>query len=109
MGGLRDSSKVLQNLGQLHIVTGTITVSSGTWSLVSNDPTATITDDGLGNAGVLYEAFTAAPVCVVSMLKATVEAASTYVVNVESVTTTPMTVTDSYSSSSVCATTRGYR
>ena len=89
MGGLRQSSKVGQNLGQLHIITGNCTVASGTWTLNDcSDPTATITDDGLGNAGVLYEAFLTAPGCVVSMLKATVEATSTYVANLESVTTT---------------------
>ncbi len=76
MSGLRQSSKVLNNLGSLHIVTGTITVNSGTWALTTNDATCTLTDIGAGNVSVTFgENFLAAPTVVASFLKATHEAA----------------------------------
>ena len=67
MGGLRQSSKVNSNLGQLHIITGKITYASGVPSLIGcNDPTATIATTATGDATVTYEAFLAAPAAVAS-------------------------------------------
>ncbi len=87
MSGLRQSSKVLNNLGSLHIVTGTITVNSGTWTLVTNDATCTLTDIGAGNVRVNFgENFLAAPTVVATILKATHEAAVVKDVLVESST-----------------------
>jgi hypothetical protein len=82
-------SSVRQDLGQLHIVTGKITVNSNTWTLSSNDGSASLNDIGAGNVSVTFgQAFLSAPAVVVSNLKATHEAAVYKSVTVESVTTT---------------------
>ena len=74
MSGLRQSPRVLNNLGSLHIVTGTITVNSDVWTLVTNDATCTLTDIGPGNARADFgEAFTTAPRVNATILKATNE------------------------------------
>ena len=88
MSGLRASSKVLNNLGNLHIVTGTITVNSGTWALTTNDSTCTLTDIGAGNVRVNFgENFVSAPSVTATILKATSEAQVIKNVIVENTTT----------------------
>ncbi len=89
MSGLRQTSSVLANLGTLHIVTGRITYSTGTPSLTSNDPTATVADTGTGNATVTFgQAFSAAPQIFVEALKATHSATTHNTVICEQATTT---------------------
>ena len=81
-------SSVLANLGNLHIVTGQITVTSGTWALTSNDGSVTLTDNGAGDVSVNFvHAFLSAPIVVASMLKAAPEATVFHGVTVEAVTT----------------------
>jgi hypothetical protein len=83
------ASGVLANLGQLHIVTGRITVTTNTWTLTDNDGSATLTDVGAGNVTVNFvDAFTSAPAVVCQPLKATHEATVFYDVVVETCTTT---------------------
>ena len=82
-------SSVLADLGNLHIVTGTITVTTDVWTLTSNDGSASLNDLGAGNVSVTFgQAFLSAPAVVVATLKATHEAAVTKDVVVESVSTT---------------------
>ena len=82
-------SSLLSEMGQLHIVRGTITVNSGTWTLSDNDGSSTLTDLGLGNVRVDFgDAFLSAPTVVATALKATAEAAEAHYVYVEAVTTT---------------------
>lgn len=88
MSGLGTSSKVLRNLGNLYIITGTITVTTNVWTLTSNDGNLALTDIGAGNVSVTYDAFLTAPTVLVSPLKATHEAAVIKPVLVESVSTT---------------------
>jgi len=88
MSGLRQSSKVLNNFGSLHIVTGTVTVNSDAWTLVTNDATATLVDIGAGNISVDFgENFLAAPAVAVGILKATNEATVVKSVIIEQSTT----------------------
>jgi hypothetical protein len=89
MGSLRNTSSVLQNLGNLHIITGTITVTSNTWTLAASDDTTTLTDIGPGNVSLTFSpAFLAAPAVVATPLKATHEATVFYNIKVEAVSTT---------------------
>ncbi len=82
-------SSALDSLGQLHIVTGLITVNTNTWTLVTNDGSATLTDDGAGLQSVNFvEPFLSAPVITTSVLKATTEATVFHAVEVVTVTTT---------------------
>ena len=82
-------SSALDQLGQLHIVTGRITYSSGVPSLSSNDASASVADTGTGNCTVTFgEAFLSAPQVVASYLKATHDAADQDTVTIEQATTT---------------------
>ena len=88
MSGLRQTAKVLQNLGNLHITTGLITVNSNTWTLVTNDPTCTLTDIEEGNVSVAYEAFLAAPAVTAQYIKAANSDTAQHSVTIEDLTTT---------------------
>ena len=88
MGGLRQSSKLLNNLGTLHIITGRVD-GGGTPALDNcNDPTVTVADTGTGNFTLTYEAFTTAPQVFCQLLKATHSATVKNFVMVEQATTT---------------------
>jgi len=81
-------SAVLGDLGQLHIVTGKITVTTNTWTLTTNDGSATLTDDGDGLQSVNFvEPFLSAPTVIATAITAT-EATTFNVVEVVTVTTT---------------------
>jgi hypothetical protein len=83
------ASALNDTLGQLHIVTGKVTVSSAVWTMTSNDGSATLSDLGAGNVRVNFvDPFLTAPTVVASVLKGTHEAAVVKSVMVESVTTT---------------------
>jgi len=88
MSGLRQTASVGDNLGQLHIITGLITVTSDTWTLASNDPTCTLTDIGAGNVSITYEAFLSVPACSTGIVKTTNEDTVFYNVLMEGVPTT---------------------
>jgi len=87
MSGLRQSSKVLNNLGSLHIIFGRIRVTTNVWSLSVNDPTTTLTDIGPGNVSLNFgENFIGVPRIAATISKATHEAAVVKDVLVESST-----------------------
>ena len=82
-------SRVLDDLGNLHIVTGRITVTSNSWTLASNDGSASLTDIGAGNVSVTFgQAFLSAPRVVCQTLKGTHEADVFYDCVVETTSTT---------------------
>jgi len=79
-------SSVLQSLGQLHVVHGSIT---GGDTLASNDGSLTLTDTGTGDWTVNFgQAFLSAPTVVVTPVVATVAATLVYEATVASVTAT---------------------
>lgn len=83
------SSSALSNLGNLHIVTGRVTYTTGVPALSSNDGSATIADTGTGNATVTFGTpFLSAPRVFAQYVKATHSAAQIHTVTVEQVTTT---------------------
>jgi hypothetical protein len=85
-------SALLEDLGQLHIVTGLVTVTTNVWTLTSNDGSLTLTDNGAGDITLNFvEAFLSAPTVVATAVKASPEATVTHYVIVQSVTTTAVT------------------
>lgn len=77
------------NVGQLHIVYGRVTYSSGTPTLTSNDGSASVADTGTGNAIVTFgQAFLSAPQIMCSALKGTHSATTQNSVTCEQATTT---------------------
>jgi len=64
-------SSVLDGLGRMHIVSGSVS-ASGTAALTTNDGSATLTDNGTGDFTVTFgDAFVAAPVVVACPVDAT--------------------------------------
>ncbi len=81
-------SSLLDQQGQMHIITGKITVNSDTWTLTTNDGSATLTDNGAGDVTVNFvEPFLSAPACTATPIKATHEATVFYNVKIEQLTT----------------------
>ena len=66
-------SSMLDNLGQIHVVTGAITASAGTAAaLTSNDLSATLTRTAAGNYIVTFgDAFLSVPAVVPTLVDAT--------------------------------------
>jgi hypothetical protein len=82
-------SSVLSDLGNLHIVYGTIIYTSGVPALASNDGSATVADTTTGVATVTFgQAFLSAPAVVPAPLKATEAATFNNSVVLDSVSTT---------------------
>lgn len=87
--GAIGGSGALDNLGQLHIITGRITVTTNTWTLTCNDSTTTLTDIGAGNVSLTFgQEFLSVPAVVATPLKATHEATVFYDVVVEAASAT---------------------
>lgn len=83
------SSSVLQNTGNLHIVTGNIVYTTGVPALTTNDGSATVADTGTGIATVTFaQAFNAAPTILCQARKATEAATTINSMAVDSVSTT---------------------
>ncbi len=88
MSGLRQSSKVLNNLGNLCIITGKITGAGSPALTNCNDASVSIADTGTGDFTLTYDAFTSAPQVFCQVLKATHSATVKNFVTVEQATTT---------------------
>ena len=90
MPALRDSARLLDNLGQGHLVAGKITATAGTLAaLSSNDPTATLTRNAAGDYTVTFgQAFLAAPIVASGTVEATFATTEESGIQVVSVTTT---------------------
>lgn len=82
------ASSALDNLGQLHIVTGRIIYTTGVPALTTNDGSATVADTGTGNATVTFgDAFVSAPQIIAQYYKETHVAGELDAVHVEQATT----------------------
>ena len=81
-------SAVMDNLGQLHVVTGKIVYTTGVPALTSNDGSATLADTTTGGATLTFgEPFVSIPAVVAQALKGTESATFNNSVVLDSVTT----------------------
>ena len=82
-------SSALTNLGNLHVVIGRITYTTGVPALVCNDDSATLADTATGIATLTFgDAFLAAPAVVANYRKGTEAATTNNLMVIDSVTTT---------------------